>query len=615
MTQDSGGAREVAEAAREGATFREAVLKAQVFGERTIPASTVLAQDEQEKGFVAAGAILPPYNPESLAILLEHSNALRQCVDAYCVNVEAFGHRWEPVVDLESDDARERIRAALETERGLEAGAPPPTDAEVTAKLEEVAREMRREKVKLDAFFEFCSVNVSFPELRQMTRLDLETHGNGYWEVLRNGAGAIVQFSYVPGHTIRLMPLDPTPVVVDEPVRVSPFQFDAYKTPRRFRRYVQIYDTRTVYFREFGDPRVMSRKTGRYFESADALAKADAADGPAAELIHFKVHSPRSAYGVPRWIGCLLAVLGSRMAEQVNYLYFDNKSVPPLAILVSGGRVNDETARRIKEFIENDIRGQGNWHKVLVIDAAAADDGSINSGRARIDIKPLTSAQHSDALFQEYDARNIEKVGNAFRLPRILRGDSREVNRATAEAAIAFAEIQVFSPLREQFDFWMNRQILSRMGIRYWRFRSNAPSLRDPAALAGVVRDLVNAAVLTPAEGRELAEGIFNREFRVIDADWTRQPLSLTLAGLGAEMGEPTTAALPGAGRAGAPDEKRPPASQPSGHVAPWLKRARDALRRGDVRQVAEDLVAVRDELRAREEAEAEGAFRATDGH
>ena len=42
-------------------------------------------------------------------------------------------------------------------------------------------------------------------------------------------------------------------------------------------------------------------------------------------------HSPRSPYGVPRWVGTLLSVLGSRQMEEVNYLYFENKSVPPMA--------------------------------------------------------------------------------------------------------------------------------------------------------------------------------------------------------------------------------------------------------------------------------------------
>lgn len=613
-------------AAGAGAAMREMLLKATVYGagDRYVPASSVMQPDDEQR-FVELGALPPPYNPSTLAMLVEHSDALRQCIDAYSVNIEAFGHRWEPVIDLESDDAKEKLRAAMEMESGGKAEV---SDAEVDERFEVVKREMRREKLHLESFFEFCSLDSSFPELRQKTRFDQETHGNAYWEVLRNAAGDVVQFVYVPGHTVRLLPLAKDPVEVDVQVRVSPLKFLKIKTPRRLRKYVQIVEptaARTVYFKEFGDTRVMSQKSGAYFEDEAALKKADPEDFPANEIIHFRIHSPRSAYGVPRWIGTLLAVLGSRMAEEVNYLYFSNKSVPPLAILVSGGRVNDETAKRIEEFIETQIKGKANFHKILVLDAAAIDDGSINSGRAKIDIKPLTMAQHNDALFQEYQKQNTEKVGSAMRLPRILRGDSREVNRATAEAALSFAEIQVFSPQRESFDFMINRQVLSQMGVRYWRFRSNAPSLRDPAALAGVVRDLVNAGVLTPAEARELAEGIFNREFRVIAADWTRLPMQLTLAGFTSDGGAPEPLApgefppgappLPGTGAAGTPGEKHPPASQGSGVTPPvkgaeWLKRVRAKLRRGDVSGVVEDLVAVRDQLRAREAIEADVEFR-----
>jgi ubiquinone biosynthesis protein UbiJ len=38
--------------------------------------------------------------------------------------------------------------------------------------------------------------------------------------------------------------------------------------------------------------------------------------------------------------------------------------------------------------------------------------------------------------------------------------------------------------------------------------------------------------VLTPEEGRLLAGDIFNREFRKIGDDWTKRPITLTLAGI-----------------------------------------------------------------------------------
>src|SRR5690606_9647023 len=192
--------------------------------------------------------------------------------------------------------------------------------------------------------------------------------------------------------------------------------------------------------KSFGDPRVVSRRTGQVFDSAEALGVADASDGTATELLHFAIHSPRSPYGVPRWVGTLLSVLGSRQMEEVNFLYFENKSVPPLALLVSGGRLSEASVPRIERFIEENLKGKANFHKVLILEA----EGGQGANRAKIELRPLTETQQLDALFQGYDERNIDKVGGAFRLPRLLRGESKDFNRATAESALRFAEDQVF---------------------------------------------------------------------------------------------------------------------------------------------------------------------------
>ena len=123
-------------------------------------------------------------------------------------------------------------------------------------------------------------------------------------------------------------------------------------------------------------------------------------------------------------------------------------------------------------------------------------------------------------------------MGNAFRLPKLLRGESRDFNRATAESALRFAEDQVFQPERDEFDFLMNRRLLADMGIRFWRFRSQTPVTRDPERMTTMVEKLVRIGVLTPEEGRFLAGDIFNREFRKIGDDWTKRPITLTLAGI-----------------------------------------------------------------------------------
>jgi capsid portal protein len=89
-------------------------------------------------------------------------------------------------------------------------------------------------------------------------------------------------------------------VEVTERARVSPVSFDTVRSRRRMRRYVQVQSTECVYFKSFGDPRVVSRSTGRVFDDIAALKAAKPDDGPATELLHFAIHSPRSPYGVPR---------------------------------------------------------------------------------------------------------------------------------------------------------------------------------------------------------------------------------------------------------------------------------------------------------------------------
>ena len=227
----------------------------------------------------------------------------------------------------------------------------------------------------------------------------------------------------------------------------------------------------------------------------------------------------------------MLAVLGSRQMEEVNYLYFENKSVPPLALLVSGGRLSEASVPRIERFIEENLKGKANFHKILILEAEGGT-GTSETTRAKIELRPLTDAQQQDALFQLYDERNIDKVGSAFRLPRLLRGESKDFNRATAESALRFAEDQVFQPERDEFDFLMNRRLLADMGIRFWRFRSQTPVTRDPERMTNMVEKLVRVGVLTPEEGRLLAGDIFNKEFRKIGDDWTKRPITLTLAGI-----------------------------------------------------------------------------------
>ncbi len=497
--------------------------------------SNVEASNERNKEFQNKGALAPPYDPMLLGTIYEHSVALRPNVEAYATNIDAFGHRFEPITDPDHNGEPGPFGSGDledETEPGE---SPKPKPKVLDPKIKKAIDDERR---LLKRFFDYCSVEQSFSELRQITRQDVESIGNGYWEILRNADAKIVQFVYLPGFAVRLLPVGP-PVPINLKILDENGEPSTVIRFRKFRRFIQLVsDNRAVYFKEFGDTRLMSSKTGKFYSDTDAMLLEEKEINVATEVKHFKIHSPLSAYGVPRWIGGLVSVMGSRMAEEVNFTYFDNKAVPPLAILVSGGKVGEDAVKRIESYVKDNLKGRANFHKILVIEAepAAGVAASDQSGKVKIELRPLTSAQHNDAQFQNYDERNIDKIGMQFRLPRILRGDARDFNRATASSSIDFAEMQVFQPARESFDFTINREFLPELGVRYWKFVSLAPVTRDPVAMSDIIRNLVNCGTLTPGEGRELASDVFNREFARIDELWTKQPLSLTLAGIAGGM-------------------------------------------------------------------------------
>lgn len=499
-----------------------------------------------------ASVLVPPYQATALALICENSSALRPNIDAYVTNIDSYGHTFRPVIDLDASDVDAKIHDAIAFEEKRE-----PTTGEVTKRKESLRREMADERQRLEAFFQYCTYDIQFsgPEgLRGLTRMDLEIVGNAYWEVLRNNLGDVAGFNRLPAVSMYMTVVDRERVEIQEKRKRSLLSVESIPVRKRFRRYVQKFDNSTlhVYFKEFGDPRVVSSKTGKAYATPEELVKEEPEVFAATEVIAFKISSPRCDYGVPRWVGVLLAVLGTRQAEEVNFMYFENKSIPPMAVLVQGGRLSEDSVKRIEEHLDSKIKGKKNFHKVLILEADAAQTTAMNAsasdvdtGRMRIVLQPLTEAQQKDGLFLDYDERNADKVGQSFRLPRLLRGDVRDFNRSTAVAALDFAEVQVFNPLRQQFDWVMNKLMLTVLDARYHDFVSNAATIRDPEALSLMIKNLMEANALTPEEGRELAEGVFQRQFIKIDAPWTKQPIGITVSGANAAL------AKPGAGKQG----------------------------------------------------------------
>lgn len=521
-------------------------VKAHVFGGDVTP-SNARRTDEDERVFGKYEALPPPFQPRILYKAFQESSHIRPNVDVYAANIEGYGYRLEPTIKIEpnkepDDRTRAEVRRALLAEK-IMSGDKTPTvlAAEVDARLLTLREEIEIEEIRLRSVLDHCAADLSFVDLRQRTREDLETIGNAYWEVLRNGLGEPAQFVYLSSPSIRLLKSDDKPSEVEQTQRSSPLSLTTQTARRRFRRFVQVLLGQFVaYFKEYGDKRIYSSRTGRMYETEEALKRKEPGVPAATEVVHFKIHAATSAYGIPRWVGAMLPVLGSRAVDEVNYAYFDNKGVPPLAILVSGGKLTEAAAKRIETYIRDKIKGRDNFHRILLVEAEGTQGavGTLSGPSVRIELKPLREAQQDDALFLNYDDKNAGKVGAQFRLPKILRGDMADFNRATADAALSYAEEQVFTLERARFDHWFNRSVMGALGARFHEFRSLGRQEKDPSELVKNVVLCAEAGILTAAEARTLIADAFGVSLDVKDETWTREPIKLILARISAGLGE-----------------------------------------------------------------------------
>ncbi|KKN42117.1 hypothetical protein LCGC14_0716490 [marine sediment metagenome] len=400
-------------------------VKAIAFGVDPRDVTKVTVTDDSEPGrsksttedpfdaLASDGRIIePPFDMLALAMLPERSTELLPVIEAMEINIEGFGHRLVPRVDLDKLDngggeASKEMRAAV-----------------------------NKEKTKLTNFFAYASLRDSFIAQRRKLRRDLESTGNAYWEVIESAAGVIHQLVHLPSYQMRLGVLDAEQVKV--PVPILELQEDGsvkvkeVESWERFRPFVQSRaiqrqnlqfsgDHRTRWFKEFGDPRTYDNRTGMEVKGGDITKLPEVHRANA--IIHFKLYSPRAPYGLPRFIGNLLSIFGDRAAEEINFTTFQNNNVPSMMLLVSNGQLTDDSLDRIKEHFEG-LQSSDNRSTLLLIEGEGVElvDGGEDGGQIKIEAIPMVDSQHNDALFQAYSKNNQEKIRRAFRMPPILVG-------------------------------------------------------------------------------------------------------------------------------------------------------------------------------------------------
>lgn len=493
-------------------------------------ASNTLPEDPFGAHGLMGKIIEPPFDMLTLAMLSEHNGELGQCIEAMEVNCDATGHRFVSRLKLDNE--------------GKATGGQP-----------SIEKAVESERVRLQNFFAYAT-REPFTAFRRRLRNDKEATGNAYFEVLRDADGAIQGFTHIPAYQMRLGILCEDELLVTR--KVLELQEDGsvlVKNRKEWRRFRPFVQSRAIFrsnlrlaaggykvrwFKEFGDPRPMDRDTGEYTKEMPAQpGSTDVTYGPlpegrlpATEVVHLRLYSGRTPYGLPRYIGNLLSIFGDRAAEEINYMTFRNNNIPSQMITISNGTLTQASIDRLKSFSESNIQGSDNYSKFVIIEGEPFEtDNGEDGGQVKIDTKSLTKDQRTDEMFTTYRASNADRTRRSFRLPPVFVGATQEYSYATIQAARSLGDEQVFAPERETIDDLINRDLFPEMGIMYHQFKSNTPNTTDNMALVKIVAGAEKTGGMTPRIARRALEEILGQNLPAFPEDFPADvPFSLTMA-------------------------------------------------------------------------------------
>ncbi len=331
---------------------------------------------------------------------------------------------------------------------------------------------MKAEWDALKQILALLNMDMQAKEVFENVIRDRETYGISYCEVIRNQAQEVVELQFI---------IDTPSIDMTYPLQPFVDMEYSYKgtvisRKKKFRKFRQNIGGKTVYFKEFGDPRIMDKRNGKYIgENGEAVGIDDQAN----EIIEFRIGS--MPYGEVRWIGQVLTVDGNRRAEVLNNNYFRRGRHTPLMILVKGGTLSDSAFSKLQEYMDN-IEGEIGQHSFLVLETDTLETTAAfaEQKQPEVEIKDMAAILQKDELFQEYQENGRKKTQSAFLLPDLYVGYTTDFNRATAQTAMEVTEKQVFQPERASLAWTVNQKLLNGYRFRYVEAQFDAPDITNP---------------------------------------------------------------------------------------------------------------------------------------
>lgn len=188
------------------------------------------------------------------------------------------------------------------------------------------------------------------------------------------------------------------------------------------------------------------------------------------EVMYFKIGTPKDTlYGEPPIISAIESYLGGQNARMFMLSYFDNATVPRMAIFVKGdGSLN----KQVLSVIEGWVKSQNKLdalNQTLVVEVP---------NDSEIEVHKLSSEQlKDDGGFIAYKESCSQAVRRAYRTPPSVTFDINNLNNAvSSEADRKFLEF-VVRPEQRLIEARFNNLIEREFGSREWVLDLSVPDL------------------------------------------------------------------------------------------------------------------------------------------
>jgi PBSX family phage portal protein len=433
--------------------------------------------------------VKPPYDFYSLYTIYEESDILQSCVEAMQRNVDGFGYQLQ----FQGNDIKEKKTPAAEAELA-----------------------------KCNDFFGQVNGEESFTTVRQKAREDLEVLGSCGYEFIRNRRKELQLIYHIPFKRVRMSALTgravTVPVILNRNGKEVTVNVKKY-----FRKWCQLDSNgkKARWFKSVGDPRDMDYRTGDYGTVAPQFR--------ATEIWHIRNEFGGELYGMPRWVGAVMPVLGRRKASYVNLDLFDNQGIPPLLVLVSGGVLSDDGVAELEDLVRG-LRGLKQFNRIGLLESTIEGLGIDEKGSAKIELKNMADFRKEDMMFGEYSQNAKDDVRQRFRLPDLYVGQSETYTHATAKAAQTVAEEQVFIPERMEFDEKVDIFIVRKeLGIKLWKYQSKGPRIVGSQELSAGVKTFAGVGAFTINHAIGVANAALGLDMSRFEEDWADYPIPIVL--------------------------------------------------------------------------------------